>query len=63
MKITAIEAIPYAIPYTHPLKFASGEVTTADHILCGSTPTLASRAQQTPRRAHTPTGKRRLQSK
>jgi len=33
MKITAIEAIPYAIPYTHPLKFASGEVTTADHIL------------------------------
>lgn len=33
MKITAIEAIPYAIPYTQPLKFASGEVTTADHIL------------------------------
>src|SRR5690625_7374895 len=33
MKITAVEAIPYAIPYTHPLKFASGEVTTADHIL------------------------------
>ena len=33
MKITALEAIPYAIPYTHPLKFASGEVHTADHIL------------------------------
>ena len=33
MKITAVEAIPYAIPYTHPLKFASGEVTTADHIV------------------------------
>ncbi|MCY1157252.1 MAG: enolase, partial [Citricoccus sp.] len=26
MKITGIEAIPYAIPYTHPLKFASGAV-------------------------------------
>lgn len=33
MKITAVEAIPYAIPYTHPLKFASGEVATADHIV------------------------------
>src|SRR5699024_467978 len=33
MKITAFEAIPYAIPYTHPLKFASGEVATADHIV------------------------------
>ncbi len=33
MKIERIEAIPYAIPYTHPLKFASGEVTTADHVL------------------------------
>lgn len=33
MKITRIEAIPYAIPYTHPLKFASGEVQTADHVL------------------------------
>ena len=33
MKITRIEAIPYAIPYTHPLKFASGEVETADHVL------------------------------
>lgn len=33
MKITGIEAIPYAIPYTHPLKFASGAVETADHVL------------------------------
>ncbi|MFC4464606.1 mandelate racemase/muconate lactonizing enzyme family protein [Streptomyces xiangluensis] len=33
MKITAIEAIPYAIPYTQPLKFASGEVHTAEHVL------------------------------
>lgn len=33
MKITRIEAIPYAIPYTHPLTFASGQVDTADHVL------------------------------
>jgi L-alanine-DL-glutamate epimerase-like enolase superfamily enzyme len=33
MKIERIEAIPYAIAYTHPLKFASGEVTSADHVL------------------------------
>ena len=33
MKITGIEAIPYAIPYHHPLKFASGAVDTADHVL------------------------------
>ena len=33
MKIQRIEAIPYAIPYTHPLKFASGQVATAEHIL------------------------------
>lgn len=33
MKIQRIEAIPYAIPYTHPLKFASGEVLVAEHIL------------------------------
>lgn len=33
MKIERIEAIPYAIPYNHPLRFASGEVTTADHVL------------------------------
>jgi len=33
MKIERIEAIPYEIPYVKPLKFASGEVTTADHVL------------------------------
>jgi L-Ala-D/L-Glu epimerase len=33
MKITEIEAIPFAIPYTKPLKFASGEVHVAEHVL------------------------------
>lgn len=33
MKITAIEAIPFAIPYLKPLRFASGEVHTAEHVL------------------------------
>lgn len=33
MKITHIEAIPFAIPYVKPLRFASGEVTAADHVL------------------------------
>lgn len=33
MKIDWIEAIPYAIPYTHPLRFASGEVASAEHVL------------------------------
>lgn len=33
MKITRVEAIPYAIPYTTPLKFASGAVHVAEHIL------------------------------
>ena len=33
MKITAIEAIPFRIPYRKPLKFASGEVRQADHVL------------------------------
>lgn len=33
MKITRIEAIPYAIPYTKPLRFASGEVRVAEHVL------------------------------
>lgn len=33
MKITRLEAIPFSIPYTHPLKFASGEVYSAEHIL------------------------------
>ncbi|OZF47910.1 mandelate racemase/muconate lactonizing enzyme family protein [Rhodococcus sp. 14-1411-2a] len=33
MKIVAVEAIPYSIPYVKPLKFASGEVHAADHVL------------------------------
>ena len=33
MKITAIEAIPFAIPYRKPLRFASGEVHAAEHVL------------------------------
>jgi L-alanine-DL-glutamate epimerase-like enolase superfamily enzyme len=33
MKIAAIEAIPYSIPYVHPLHFASGEVHAAEHVL------------------------------
>ncbi len=33
MKITRIEAIPFAIPYRKPLRFASGEVHVADHVL------------------------------
>ncbi|MBP8536663.1 mandelate racemase/muconate lactonizing enzyme family protein [Streptomyces sp. MK37H] len=33
MKITRIETIPYAIPYLKPLRFASGEVHTAEHVL------------------------------
>lgn len=33
MKITHIEAIPFAIPYSKPLKFASGEVHVAEHVL------------------------------
>jgi hypothetical protein len=33
MKITRIEAIPFAIPYAKPLKFASGEVDVAEHVL------------------------------
>lgn len=33
MKIVDIEAIPYRIPYRNPLKFASGEVHSADHVL------------------------------
>ena len=33
MKITAIEAIPYAIPYRKPLRFASGEILAAEHVL------------------------------
>lgn len=33
MKITKVEAIPFAIPYKKPLRFASGQVSTADHVL------------------------------
>jgi L-Ala-D/L-Glu epimerase len=33
VKIRAIEAIPFAIPYVKPLRFASGEVHVAEHVL------------------------------
>jgi L-alanine-DL-glutamate epimerase-like enolase superfamily enzyme len=33
MKITAIEAIPYTIPYRHPLVFATGTLRGAEHML------------------------------
>lgn len=33
MKIVRIEAVPFAIPYRRPLRFASGEVRSADHVL------------------------------
>ncbi|MHC3004686.1 mandelate racemase/muconate lactonizing enzyme family protein [Gordonia sp. GN26] len=33
MKITRVEAIPFAIPYVKPLRFASGEVHEANHVL------------------------------
>ena len=33
MKVTAVEAIPYSIPYRKPLRFASGQVTAAEHVL------------------------------
>ena len=33
LTITAVEVVPYRIPYTKPLRFASGEVTHADHVL------------------------------
>lgn len=33
MKITKVEAIPFAIPYAKPLHFASGEITAAEHVL------------------------------
>jgi L-Ala-D/L-Glu epimerase len=33
MKITRVEAIPFAIPYKKPLRFASGEVRVAEHVL------------------------------
>ncbi|WP_420174700.1 mandelate racemase/muconate lactonizing enzyme family protein [Luteococcus sp. OSA5] len=31
--IASIEAVPYSIPYVKPLKFASGEVHAANHVL------------------------------
>jgi L-alanine-DL-glutamate epimerase-like enolase superfamily enzyme len=33
MKIIAVEAIPYSIGYRKPLRFASGEVVAAEHVL------------------------------
>ncbi|MGP4017519.1 mandelate racemase/muconate lactonizing enzyme family protein [Saccharopolyspora sp. 5N708] len=33
MKVTRVEAIPFAIPYRKPLRFASGEVDVAEHVL------------------------------
>lgn len=33
MKISRIEAIPFGIPYRKPLRFASGEITVAEHVL------------------------------
>jgi catechol 1,2-dioxygenase len=33
MRITQIEAIPFAIPYEKPLRFATGEVHCAEHVL------------------------------
>lgn len=39
MKIQSIETIPYAIDYKKPLKFASGQVTVADHVLVKVTTT------------------------
>lgn len=33
VKISHIEAIPYSIDYTTPLRFASGQVHVADHVL------------------------------
>lgn len=33
MKIIKVEAIPFAIPYRKPLRFASGEVSVAEHVL------------------------------
>ena len=39
MRIQSIEAIPYSIAYSKPLKFASGMVTVADHVLIKLTTT------------------------
>lgn len=57
MTITRIDAIPYAIPYTHPLRFASGEVHTADHVLVRIHTSEGVVASRTHHRAPTPTGR------
>ena len=33
VRITAVEAIPFAVPYRRAAGFASGTVTTADNVL------------------------------
>lgn len=33
MKISKVEAVPFAIPYSRPLHFASGDVNMAEHVL------------------------------
>lgn len=33
VKITRVEAIPFSIPYSRPLRFASGHVEVAEHVL------------------------------
>jgi L-alanine-DL-glutamate epimerase-like enolase superfamily enzyme len=33
VKISKVEAIPFAIPYRKPLRFASGELSVAEHVL------------------------------
>jgi L-alanine-DL-glutamate epimerase-like enolase superfamily enzyme len=33
MRVTAVEAIPYAVPYVRPARFASGSITHAENVL------------------------------
>lgn len=33
MKITSVEAVPFTIPYHHPMVFAAGELSAAEHVL------------------------------
>src|SRR5918911_2541469 len=33
VRITGLEAIPFAVPYRRPARFASGTVTAADNVL------------------------------
>jgi L-alanine-DL-glutamate epimerase-like enolase superfamily enzyme len=33
VRVTAVEAIPFAVPYRRPARFASGTVTSADNVL------------------------------